>query len=158
MYDIWGALPEPPAGIQTWVDPRQEKRPVRRSTRVSKKRVHRLEFEESHAAEEAVAFVVGQDPVTLEEALSRPDAQKWRRAIEKGLQYLKANMTYEEVTPPANVKPVETKWVFRPKTHADGSLDKYKARLIAKGFTERYGEDYTETFSPVVQHDSFAQF
>ncbi|KAE9035822.1 hypothetical protein PR002_g7374 [Phytophthora rubi] len=136
------ALPSSPEDIQTWPEPRQEKRAVRRTKRATNKSVRRLEFEESYAAaEEAVAFAIDEDSTTLEEAMARPDAEAWRPAFEKELKSLKENMTYQES-------------VFRRKTHADGSLDKYKDRLVAKGFTQRFGVDYTETFSPVVQHDS----
>ena len=56
-----------------------------------------------------------------------------------------------ELVPKSSHVPISCKWIFRIKRKADGSLDKYKAHLVAKGFLQQYGRDYFETFSSVTK-------
>ena len=53
--------------------------------------------------------------------------------------------------PPIGIKPIGSKWVYKTKYKADGSLDKYKERLVAKGYAKKEGVDYTETFAPTTK-------
>lgn len=85
-------------------------------------------------------------PRSIDEAFADPN---WVRAIEEELEALEKNNTWKLVPLPAGKRQVGCKWVFSIKYKADGSLDRYKARLVAKGFTQTYGVDYLETFSPV---------
>jgi hypothetical protein len=62
------------------------------------------------------------------------------------------NNTWTLVPPPSGRNIIGSRWVFKLKHKADGSIDKYKARLVAQGFTQRYGLDYLDTYSPVVKH------
>jgi hypothetical protein len=62
-----------------------------------------------------------------------------------------ANATWNLVPRPPGINLVTGKWIFRHKLLADGSLDRYKARWVLRGFTQRPGIDYDETFSPVVK-------
>ncbi|KAJ2944224.1 hypothetical protein O0L34_g18204 [Tuta absoluta] len=93
------------------------------------------------------------DPLTVEEALSRPDSEKWKVAIEEELSALKKNKTWILTKRPQSCNVVDSKWLFRIKEEG-GNTKRYKARLVARGFSQRYGEDYDETYSPVVRHSS----
>ncbi|KAJ1601765.1 hypothetical protein NDA14_006211 [Ustilago hordei] len=92
--------------------------------------------------------ILNLDP-TLREAMDGEDAQLWKEAIRKELEGLEAMGTWEVVHQPPGVPLVDSKVVLRLKLDADGVPVKHKARLVARGFTQREGIDYQETFSPV---------
>uniref|UniRef100_A0A453DCC7 Reverse transcriptase Ty1/copia-type domain-containing protein n=2 Tax=Aegilops tauschii subsp. strangulata TaxID=200361 RepID=A0A453DCC7_AEGTS len=64
---------------------------------------------------------------------------------------LMENATWRLVPRPPGVNVVTGKWLFRHKFKADGSLERYKARWVLRGFSQRPGVDFDETFSPVVK-------
>lgn len=61
------------------------------------------------------------------------------------------NKTWTLIKRPNDQKIIDNKWVYKTKYNVDGSVEKYKARLVARGFTQQYEIDYYETFSPVVK-------
>jgi hypothetical protein len=96
-----------------------------------------------------------EDPISYEEAMGGVDAAEWSVAIQQELDNMAEFGVWrkpEDMSP--NVKPVGMKWVFKTKHHADGSLDKRKARLVAQGFTQRAGVDYGETYCPTAGRSS----
>ncbi|GKB27958.1 ribonuclease H-like domain-containing protein [Tanacetum coccineum] len=75
----------------------------------------------------------------------------WRDAMYDEYNTLIKNSTWILVPKPPNVNMVRSLWLFQHKYHADGSLSRYKARLVANGCSQQFGVDYDDTFSPVVK-------
>jgi histone deacetylase 1/2 len=75
---------------------------------------------------------------------------RWHEAMNDEYQALMKNKTWNLVSPSSTCNIIDCKWVYRIKKNADGTIDRYKAHLVAKGFKQRYGIDSEETFSPVV--------
>ena len=56
---------------------------------------------------------------------------------------------------PSGAKTIALKWIFKTKLNENGEIEKYKARLVTKGYSQQYGVDYTEVFAPVARWDTF---
>ena len=93
-------------------------------------------------------------PKTVKEALESPDKAKWKKALDCEYEFLVEYKTSDLVEPPKGPNIVDSKWVFKVKYNANGSMERYKTRLVAKGFTQKAGIDFEETFSPVVRYTS----
>lgn len=95
-----------------------------------------------------------QEPLSYDEAIESSETEKWRKAMDEEFEALTKNGVWELVDAPKNRKVVDNKWTFKVKRDAEGKPTRFKARLVARGFSQRKGIDYTETFSPVVHFDS----
>lgn len=94
------------------------------------------------------------EPQSYREAISGPDGQHWLIAINQELMALEKMETWSIVKLPPDAEEITAKWVFKRKILPDGTVDRFKARLVARGFNQREGVDYTEVFAPVVRIDS----
>lgn len=97
---------------------------------------------------------IDSDPLTVREAMAHHSSAQWKRAMADEIKSLKENKTWLLVDLPVGKKPIQSKWVFKRKFDKEGNISKYKARLVVKGFTQKEGIDYTETFSPVARYGS----
>lgn len=90
-----------------------------------------------------------RDPITYEEAMDASDRDFWKDAINSEINSLVKNNTWVKVDAPEGRPIITNKWVFKVKTDQDGKVAKYKARLVARGYSQQKGIDYHETFAPV---------
>ncbi|KAL3690411.1 hypothetical protein R1sor_016720 [Riccia sorocarpa] len=115
----------------------------RRSTRQSRPPTRLADYHTN------VALLQDVEPRTFDEAVRQPE---WKVAIRKELDSIDKSGTWEIVPLPPGKYAISTKWVFKIKTSSDNSTPSIcKARLVARGFQQRMGLDFTETWAPVVR-------
>ncbi|KMQ85887.1 retrovirus-related pol polyprotein from transposon tnt 1-94, partial [Lasius niger] len=94
------------------------------------------------------------EPQTYEEAMASNEVEQWRRAIEEEESALIKNNTWTKTKLPTGRKAITAKIIFKKKRDADGKVHRYKARLVVRGFSQRPGIDYNETYAPVIRYES----
>jgi hypothetical protein len=77
--------------------------------------------------------------------------EAWHSAMHEEIQALRANRTWTLVPFKTSMNVVGSRWVYKIKRRSDGSIERYKACLVARGFTQQEGIDYSETFCPVIK-------
>jgi hypothetical protein len=100
---------------------------------------------------EQATIAFSEEPQAVEEALNGEDAKKWEIAMQEKYDSLVVSNTWSLVPLPKGKKPISCKWVFKIKHGVDGEVERYKARLVARGFTQTFEVDYNKTFAPVVK-------
>lgn len=87
--------------------------------------------------------------MNFKETMSSNDADQWLKAMNEELHSINKNIVQELTDLPSQRKAISCKWVLRKKFKANESLDKYKVRLVAKGFTQQTNVDFIDTYSLV---------
>ncbi|KAF5378035.1 hypothetical protein D9757_011525 [Collybiopsis confluens] len=135
-------------------DSRSPKRPDAWKTRVPNSSDAPPEFDTVAFAFPSFQQSSVTEPLTVDEARSRPDWPKWKEAMDAEIEQLNKLNTYKLTQCPPDRVPIANKWVYRVKRDADGKIIRYKARLVAKGFSQIPGIDFDETFAPVVRMET----
>ena len=94
------------------------------------------------------------DPKTYKQAMRLPDATSWLEACAAEVASLVENKVFAVVDRPASHQTITSKWVFKKQRGLTGAVEKYKARIVARGFMQEEGVDYGETYSPTVRFES----
>jgi hypothetical protein len=97
------------------------------------------------------ALLADAEPVNVKDALQ---SSVWKAAMIDELNSIEKNQTWELVKLPNGKKTIDLKWVYKTKLNPDGSVSKYKARLVARGFLQKQGIDCDEVFAPVARHET----
>ena len=118
----------------------------RRSGRVSKQPIH---YTEAGEANVVVTDTSDDDPLSYKHAMDDPDKDKWLTTMEQEMESMYSNYVWELVDVPESVRPIGCKWIYKKNRGVDGKVETFKAQLVDKGYTQKEGVDYEETFSPV---------
>jgi hypothetical protein len=94
------------------------------------------------------------EPVCFQEACKVENNKEWKKAMEEEMESLLENETWVLVKLPKGRKPRQNKWVYMIKHEGEGKKERYKARLVVKGFTQKEGIDFTKIISPIVKMSS----
>ena len=94
------------------------------------------------------------EPKTYKQAMRSQHAVRWKSAMQEEYESLMKHNTWTLVDLPEDRNLVGSRWVYKIKRNASGKIDRYKARLVAQGFTQEHGIDYEEIFAPVARYQS----
>ena len=110
----------------------------------------------SHRYDDYVLSATGRDdiPTTYKAAMASPDVLLWKAAMDAEMASHEKNGTYKLVSRNTDQNVIGCKWVYKIKYNADGSINCYKARLVALGYRQKQGIDYDDVFAPVARFAS----
>ena len=98
-------------------------------------------------------FGAENDPENFSQAISCKESDLWCNALKDELDSMKSNEVWDLVHFSKGAKAIGYKWVYKTKKDSLGNIERYKVRVVAKGFTQKEGIGYIKTFSPISKKD-----
>jgi hypothetical protein len=92
---------------------------------------------------------IDDEPKSVDEVVDSTEGKLWKDAMVKEMESLYKNETWDLVKLLSGRKPVGSKWVFKKKMNIVGQVEKFKAHLVAKGYSQVEGVDFSDIFSPI---------
>ena len=132
-------------------------KPTCRSTRATKP-FDRYQFDKKvgrYSNEHFCLSVRLQEPTSYHEAMTGPQHREWKGAKDEELEALWRKHTFIIVVKPKDRKLITSKWVWKIKYSSTATIKRFKARLVARGYSQEYRNDYEETFAPTLRFESF---
>lgn len=140
--------------------PLQEERKNLRRNRKLSRRARGLEYDETDI--NIAAFLTEfnhymsamvNDPLTFKDAIKHPHAKQWLEAMNTEIKILEQRKTWKYEYPPKGANVLGTRFVYKTKLLADGSIDKFKARLVVQGYAQKEGQDFNanDLYAPVAR-------
>ncbi|GJT03085.1 zinc finger, CCHC-type containing protein, partial [Tanacetum coccineum] len=131
----------------------------RKGKRVGKAKSHGYDFQlylvegsrDQVGSQYSYCYSIEEDPRTYNEAMQSRDAAFWKDAIDDEIGSIMENNTWVLSDLPPGCKPLGCKWIFKRNMKFDGTIDKFKARLVIQGFRQKEGIDYFDTYAPVAR-------
>jgi hypothetical protein len=100
-------------------------------------RRNKMQKNEKSFGDDSIVYLVNNTPTSIAEAFASPDADDWKVVVQSDIDSILSNGTWEFTKRPYGCKLVGCKWVLKNKLRSDGNINKYKARLVTKGYTEK---------------------